>query len=592
MTRLIKRKWIVTAIVLLLVGAVALSGCTSSNNASEGSPSASASSMASVAPATNSAMPETGSTAPTPNPVELSIVGIDISGPVGVQPDDTAKEIARLTGVTMNVTPKNGVDDINTKIATQIASNDLADITFFSNRDLMRSAISAGQLLPLDDLIAKYGQDLQKNVPDMLKYSKTNQSVNKDGKSDGNTYILGGWQVGPVGYDPVNDYVDPAVRYDLFKQLGYPEINSADDYIPLMQEMLALNPKSRDGKKVYGTGLLMNADVSWSTIGNMYGENPWTYTHVNDLSGNFINYVGDPDSSFYKSAKWWNEVNRAGLLDPDSFTMSSDERNSRSNAGRYVFLWKGYRASGYNGESQKAGSQDDYFVALPPLKDITTATWWTPDLPVGNTDWGFAISKKSKHPEEAFKFLNWLASDEGMMVTVNGPQGVAWDYDANGKPHLLPGVYEEWSADPGKNDATKGWVKYSYLSARSDIPVLVLSAETQIPSLNPAAKEMAAHYGGETPSDLLKKQSPTGDIIKVASTISYMPTLPDDLQAKANAVDKYVNDNFVKLILPKTDADYDAAKAKFIAGVEAAGNEEVVKWYQDQDKIAKANLGK
>lgn len=591
----VQRKWTAAVVALIMLCTVVLSGCSGTKN-----DAATPSTSPNTSP---SASKEAESPAPLEEPVELTIIGPDVNGPTGVQDDPVAKEIERLTGVRMNLTSASAVSDINAKLAAQIASDDLSDIIFFTNNDLMQSAISANELLPLDDLIAEYGQDLKKNVPLVLDYSRTNLSVNKNGESDGKTYVIGGTPVGPYGYDTFNSYTIPSVRYDLFKKLGYPEVDSIDAYIPLMKQMLALEPETADGKKVYGTGIYMgdsawNGDyVMWASVPAVYGYTVNTYTSVVDMiTGDFVNFVGDPDSKFYAAGKLWNQFHREGLLDPDSFTMKKDEFVDKVTQGRYVFVWQSNRTLDYNANALKNGEKEKYFVPLPPPKD-TQAVWWSVDQPVGTPGTGWAISKKTKHPEKAFKLLNFLASNEGMLLLFNGIKETHWN-DVNGLASINPEVYQQWLTDPDFSTKT-GAGKYSKLAFVSDNTInpdynklynLFLDPELQIPNMNPATKEMLEHYGVNTPAELVTRQ--VKQTIASVPESALIPALPKELADIANNVDKYVFDNFMKMIIAKNDEQYEAEKTKFLEGVKKVGNDTVVKWYQDERIKAKAALEK
>ena len=97
-------------------------------------------------------------------PVELTILNasIESGSQQGVQNDPIANEITKQTGVIMNLIPANAVGDINAKIAALIATGDLPDIIYFPSLDLMQNAIGAKALLPLDDYLDKFGQNLLK----------------------------------------------------------------------------------------------------------------------------------------------------------------------------------------------------------------------------------------------------------------------------------------------------------------------------------------------------------------------------------------------------------------------------------------------
>lgn len=538
-------------------------------------------------------------------PVELTIMAPTIMEGVqtGLQDDAVTKEIERVTGVTMNIV---GVSsgDTNTKIAAMIASNDMSDITYFTTPDLMQNAVTANLLLPLDELIEKYGQDFKKNIPQILGFSKTNLSIGKTGVSDGKTYILGGMPVGK--FNALGNWTMgiPWVRWDLYKKLGYPKVDSIDDYIPLMKQLMALEPKTADGKKTYALGANM-AEGPWSgdwcvwgSISGVYGNSVNTYASVTDLITNeFINFVGDPDSKFFAAAKFWNQAYREGVLDPESFTMKSSTFVEKQKQGRYLFSM-GSMGLEYNFAVLPKGEKEKLFVQLPPPKD-TKSVWCGVDQPVGTPTNGVGISQKCKYPEQAMKFLNYLASIDGTLTLLDGVKGQYWDM-VDGKPALKAGAYDEYNKDITAFGLKTGVSKYKnmlFMSGFNEIAeygkylnMFEYERNNNEP-LNPQEQDEVQYYNVKKPLDLVTNQC---QVLASAPENALMSAPPQNIADISSAVDKYVYDNFMRMILAKTESAYEAEKTKFLAGVKEVGNDTVVQWNKDErvKALAKYNSAK
>lgn len=582
-----KRKVTVLLVAVMLIFTAMFAGCGTANR-NTAAPSSSA------AAATESTQASAQPSEQAEEPVVLTILAPAVNdAQVGVQDDAVAKEIEKVMGVRMDITPANAVNDINAKLAAMIASDDLADIDYLGNNDLMQSAVTAQVLLPLDDLIEKYGQDLKKNVPMMLKYSKSNQSVGKNGQSDGKTYVLGGFPVGTFGPDSADSFSIPWVRWDLYKKLGYPKVDSIDDYISLMKQLVALEPTTPDGKKTYGAGAFMgdsqwNGDyVVWASIPFIYGYTVNTYTSVVDLiSNDFINFLGDPDSKFYVAAAFWNRLYREGLLDPESFTMKKDDYIARVTQGRYLFSFGGQYTLDYNSKALASGEKEKFFVQLPPPKD-TKAVWVQLDQPVGTPTNGVGIAKKCQYPDKAFKLLNYFGSLDGSMLLANGVEGQTWQM-VDGKPALMDGIFDRYQKDEnflrttgaGKYDLMMFMFEFNKIPEFDNSTINLYSQYGNThPDFNPAEQDEVNHYGITKPLDLITRQA---QITASAPENALIPALPKDIQDMANNVDKFAFDNYIKMILAKSESDYEAEKAKFMEGAKQAGNDTVVKWYQDE----------
>lgn len=548
-----------------------------------------------------SAVAPAATATPSEEPVELTILGPYVSNAQnGIQTDDVAKEIERATGVRMNLITGT---DTATKLVAMIASDDMPDIALFANNDTMRSAVSAKVLLPLDDYLDKYGQNLLNNVPIMIDYARDYESLDKDGKSDGKIYILGGLPVGVFGYNPAKCFSLPVIRWDLYKKAGYPKLDTLDDHIEAMKKMVAEQPTTPDGKKVYGTGMWIgdgpwNGDyIVWGTITSMYGLTINTYCNVTNMPENdYQFFLTDPSSKFFTAARFWNKLNREGLLDPDSFTMKVDDYNQKVAEGRYVYGFAGWLFDTYNQASMAANSPDSYYVQIPPPKD-DNAVWVSVNQPTGTPTNGYGISKKCKYPEKAVGFLDYLASYAGCETIFSGVQGKTWDI-VDGKPEVFDETLDQKTNDPDFNAKT-GVAKYqgmTFLTNNTKDPKydtfldFFLTTKVVQKSLTPGDKEECEYFDVDLPADLITRQ--TKNIIAYAPENLLIPPLPKDLQTISDNCDKYVFDNFIKMILAKTDAEYEAAQADFIAGERALGYDTVVQWWQAEREKAKIEFNK
>ena len=85
----------------------------------------------------------------------------------------------------------------------------------------------------------------------MLETSRAS-SFDNNQQVNGKLYFIHN-PVGIFSYDPLKSQVAPYIRWDLYKKLGYPKIDSIDDYIPILQKMMELEPTNAEGKKNYGS---------------------------------------------------------------------------------------------------------------------------------------------------------------------------------------------------------------------------------------------------------------------------------------------------------------------------------------------------
>ncbi|CAK4851631.1 unnamed protein product [Aphanomyces euteiches] len=233
-------KSLFTAIsIIIILSLVALTGCSSKKD--DASPAASATPASSTAVESAAAATAAPAT-PQAEPVEItmSAPAFEKSFPAGFQDDPVTKAIEKKLNIKLNITPANAVGDVSAKFSAQLASGDLPDLNWVPTADLLPKIITAKAALPIDDLLAQYGKDITTDTPFRIEYSKQYLSRDVNGQVDGKTYFfnLGG----DSADDPLSAQVAPYLRYDLWKKLGFPKLESMDDYLTVLKQMQELEP--------------------------------------------------------------------------------------------------------------------------------------------------------------------------------------------------------------------------------------------------------------------------------------------------------------------------------------------------------------
>ena len=291
---------------------------------------------------TPAASPEAQESAPAaesaaPEPVTLKVFGVQFgsSFPSGVQDDPVALEIARQTGVTLDI---EAMPD-QTKSQALIASGDLPDL-FVPNGGAndFKPMIEGGLILPLDDLLASNGKTIAEVSPEMLSLSRQFCS-----NGTGKLYFLLGCQ-----FTSQTNFiwtVGPWTRWDYYADMNYPEIKSADDWLNMTAEMVKAHPKTEDGKQVYGFSSWFDWGVwSFSIAGQIIrgfegkGINILTggledSLETQDYTG--VNILSD-DSALIAGVRFYYKANQMGILDPDCSTQKYDNAVEKFSGNRII----------------------------------------------------------------------------------------------------------------------------------------------------------------------------------------------------------------------------------------------------------------
>ncbi|CAK4845607.1 unnamed protein product [Aphanomyces euteiches] len=322
------------------------------------------------------------------------------------------------------------------KLALMASSGDYPDL--LAGKGGVQKIIDAGGMLDLTPLIDKYGPNLKKlygNNMKRLRYSNENHAI----------YVLP-----TTGVD--NQYFDAGGGFELqhavLKELGYPQINTVADFENAIKAYKDKHPVF-EGKPTIG--LSLNAD-DWRILISV--TNPALYTTGAPDDGEFYvdpktyeaeyHFLRPEEKEYFK---WLNHMNAIGLIDPESFVQKFDQYNAKIASGRVLALidqsWD-YQT----GENilKKAGKLDQTYAHFPVTLNDTIKEHSFQDTGY-LAGWGIGITTKAKDPIRAIQFLDYLASDEGQVLTNWGIEGTDYIID-NGKRIIPDEVQAEKTRDP------------------------------------------------------------------------------------------------------------------------------------------------
>ena len=340
-------------------------------------------------------------------------------------------------------------NEVEQKLNQYLAGGSLPDIIGFKGLDQAQLAMDADMLLPLDEY--------KELLPNIFENSYYEDAVgySQEYTSNGTGHLLiMPTAVGPASYNAYN-WV-PLLQWDAYKKIGMPEINTLEDYLDVVEQMVAVKPVTENGEKVYGFSLFSDWDkytaLEVSTLSFFYGIDTEYVSHL--METNVITKETKSilrDDSFYKRAlKFYFDANQRGLLDPDSMTQTYSNVDAKYSAGRVMFSYFSWMTGSYNstasGHVNNEEAPDGYASVL--AKDMKL--YDAPDQTIGR-NWYYAISKNCKDVERACEFLNWLYDPEVIAYLSNGPEDLLWSYDENGEPKVKDP--EGWEVIDKKTEA-------------------------------------------------------------------------------------------------------------------------------------------
>ncbi len=519
-------------------------------------------------------------------PVELSIGAQNLSQNSDKDwwPDDFIKHINEVLNVNISWT---GYDDDTFALA--LASGDQKDIMMTNKANAVLTASAA---VAMDDYLEEYGQNI-------LKYELRNELLRKymsggDGKLYFHTPNTGyedatGSQAGWNGY---------LVRWDLYEQLGYPEMTTYDDYVEVLAQMVELYPTNENGDKTYAMGIWNDSGLwGWlmGTMANMGYNAVGDYNFAWDTKNNgLVNHLLEDyeTSPFWTAMKFYNDLYNLGLLDPDSFSMTNDDRAEKYANNRYV----GGVCTWYVGETEETNRAADPnstagIIAIPAEG---MSGWYGQNALIGWDGKNMYISTSC--PEDkiptAVSFIDYLDSDDGNRTCYSGVQGVYWDYNDEGVPELFESTVtlksqggDEW--DKTGIGAYNNFIGSSAFGTAEDGYYYDLSLYNLSQGLTPTQQAFCEHYGVSYPGELRYQYEQEGKGYSQKNSLhttigALLGEVPDDISTITSRIQEMMIRNIQTIVTAESDEAFETVREQFMNDVKDAGLDTAYEWYNNR----------
>lgn len=494
---------------------------------------------------------------------------------------------------------------INSKgdqFTTLMESGDLGDIVMFGEIGTnFTDSISNGYLLDWneDNLMERYAPYIwnQKDT-DLKKVFEKSTSV-----TNGTIYSIGN-EVASADKDAHQLFIYyPCLRWDLYKELGQPEISTLEDYVDLLADMQALEPTSDIGTKTYGVSL----HTAWESTAFMvmyvkstaafYG---WEEFHCGLFNSETQEFQGclQEDGIYLRCLKFYNMLNQKGLIDPDSETNDWSAVSESMTNGETLMDIFNYVGEYYNTEEHLSAGK-----AMVPITadDFTT-------LVNGFNSYGgnyqIAIGSKTEYPELCMAIINWLYTPDGNLTFLYGPEAKTqdpsdtsgcWYYDDEGNLYLTDiGNQCQITKETLFNGSkfSDGTAQYNVQAWAKDAPNPKSNGETynyqhwkSYTGINnyDIIKDYYSTYGVESFDEYIEKMN---DSIVIVPGTEYVATARNKaLKATWAYVYDIVKTQSWLAIKAKTDAEYDQIVADMIQKANEAGYQECLEYSENEAAI-------
>ncbi|RIX60571.1 extracellular solute-binding protein [Paenibacillus nanensis] len=408
---------------LALAGALALSGCSGSNN-SGGSTNAGE---------TNTGSSNSGSATESngfkfgETPFTFTYyVNYDwwTTEPWGASPN--SKWVQDNLHITVEPIQSGGA--AAQKLSTMIASKELPDAIMMDRGPDVERLRQAGALVALDDYIEKY--------PNLKKWAGE-ETLNMLRSPDGKIYQFPNWYTSaPTGNDGW------FVNKKIYEELGRPKLETFDDlyaYLKKVQETYPDVVPLEVGRGAQGV------EVMFAGFAN---DHPSQFSYMKAYTKDDKLATIYENEAYKETLTFASKLFREGLITQDALTQKEDQVKEKLATGR-VAVFVGGNATNLGREGHNALRAADpnagYEFIWPLIKPGVDKNKVYPN---GYNALGWnvnVITTNAENPEAIFAYLDWMTGEEGQRIMFFGPQGRYWDeVDADGAP--IPN--DKWFSTP------------------------------------------------------------------------------------------------------------------------------------------------
>nr|WP_223192668.1 extracellular solute-binding protein [Paenibacillus sedimenti] len=467
--------------------------------------------------------------------------------------DPTSQYITKKTGVNVNFIVPAGNE--NEKLNTMIASGKLPDfITLGWWEDAAKKMIEGKMVLPLNELAKQYDPYFFK-VADPAKTSWYTQK-------DGNFYGYPNASSSPQDYKKYGEnFVSNQtflVRKDMYEAIGKPDMRTQEGFLNALK---AAKEKFPD---VNGQPLIPLGLHDFNDNGN------YSFLDAAQNSSMLANFLAIPyekDGKLYDRStdpelvswlKTFRKANEMGLLAKDIFIDKRPQMEEKIAQGRYfAMLYQRSDLANQNISLYQKDPNKVYIAVDGPAnakKDAPTLagpgiSGWTVTL----------ISKDVKDKARAIKFLSYLISEEGNKDLFLGEKGVSYD-NIGGKDQFKPEVLELLNKDRSAFDKKYGSSFTFWMLMDTN-----MNLQWAPPSVEPI-KQPEEWTKGKTKS--------------FSQYDNIMPTGTSEEGIANDKIAKAWGKALPKLLLAKTDAEFDQVYEKYQNDRKAAGLDKVQAYQQ------------
>ena len=229
-------------------------------------------------------------------------------------------------------------------------------------------------------------------------------------------------------------YSSPMLRWDLYKQIGSPKLETLDDLLAALEKIHEVHPTNEEGDPAYPFSLWPDWDGNDNMIGpaNVVQLTTWYGQKLKGSAMLMPDLTFSPlyerENAYYKITKFLNQANQKGLVDPDSGTQNWDNACAKMSSGRVDVMWYSWQVGFWNSVDRLNAGTAFRFIPVNDMKFYADA-----DRYFGSDRmFGIGAGVEGEKYDRIMEFLDWYASPEGATFEHDGIEGLNYVVE-NGK---------------------------------------------------------------------------------------------------------------------------------------------------------------
>ena len=486
--------------------------------------------------------------------------------------------------------------------AAGLASGNLPDIVATQNN--LSTIQENGMALDIEPYLEEYCPNLLKGVARL-----SHDVFRQLGDGEGFYFIPARIGYNGVGYDNITSARGYVVRWDYYRELGYPPINNEDDYLDVLLRMHENHPYTEEGYPtyLYGTDNFNGYETSFRAELSLDYWAAYKYQNNIFTNGIYDGYMDPAHSKWWTAKAWQNKLYLAGKdngsYDMELFTQSLEQLDAKITRGQYLGL-HAVKSLLYD---EKVKEDPDTLAGYAVVPTAATNYYTNVYQLLGNgPGYMWFISANTRHTEEALGLFNCMSDPDFLREFYLGRKGETWDYDEDGVPRMNEYGQAQLEAYlTGTADADNYYTGWGFGKLPSNWPVLrdnalhpdgypldfaTISREYEAATMtNNISRDICAHYGGELPTDAfyaaggLDFRNDCGEAI--SSAIS---SLSRDQLRIINDAEEILDSVYVDLMLAETEEEWNALRDETIRKLTELGEPEVFEAYRQKWDAAAA----